>query len=84
MGVASIELSKRKLGYLEELYADYTDIDHLIAIRRDEIDHPWREQDTNTGGGHSSHVSRPQEEIIIKRENDIRLQWLLKMKVLTM
>ena len=80
MGVVSIELSKRKLGYLEELYADYTDIDHLIAIRRDEIDHPWREQDTNTGGGHSSHVSRPQEEIIIKRENDIRLQWLLKLQ----
>ncbi|WP_291472184.1 transcriptional regulator [Companilactobacillus sp.] len=76
-----MELSKRKLAYLEELYSDYTNINNLIATRVLELDHPWKQTDENIGGGRSSHISRPQEEIVIKRENDIRLQWLLKLQV---
>lgn len=80
MGVENIELSKRKLAYLEELYSDYTNIDNLIATRVLELDHPWKQHDDNVGGGRSSVISRPQEQIVLKHEDDLRLQWLLKLQ----
>lgn len=74
------ELSKKKLAALDELFEDYQTIGHDIAVTCIEIDHPWVPSDQNIGGGRSSIISRPQEQIVERREKNKRLQYLLDLK----
>lgn len=64
---------------MDDLFRDYQTIDRAIAIRRDEINHPWRELDSNIGGGRSSRIAKPQEDMIVKYDEDIRLQYLYQL-----
>lgn len=74
------ELSTRRLAALDELFEDYQTVDHDIRMREFELDYPIPERDDNIGGGRSSFISRPQERIAIKRDEDKRLQYLYKLK----
>lgn len=65
---------------MDDLLFDYQKIDHDIAVRLVELDHPWRDGDSNVGGGRSSIISKPQEEIVLRHEGDIRLQYLYRLK----
>lgn len=55
-------------------------MNHDIAVRLVELDHPWQETDTNIGGGRSSVISRPQEQLILRHEKDRSLKYLLSLK----
>jgi hypothetical protein len=74
------ELSKRKLASLDEDFQTYQHIKHDIAVRLVELDEPWRQSEENVGGGKSSFISRPQEEIVVRHDEDKSLQYLLNLE----
>lgn len=45
-----------------------------------ELDHPWKEPEDNVGGGRSSLITKPQEIIVVKRDEDKQLQRLLNLQ----
>ncbi|GKQ42928.1 hypothetical protein RD055328_08510 [Companilactobacillus sp. RD055328] len=75
-----IELTKGKLKYLEESYRDYVEIDYLIAHRILELDHPWKEPEDNIGGGRSSIITKLQEQIVVRHDEDKQLQRLINLQ----
>lgn len=74
------ELSKKKLAALDELFEDFQTVNHQIAEKTYEIDHPWTPSDQNIGGGRLSAISRPQEAILQRRESNKRLQYLISLR----
>lgn len=65
---------------IEETLRDYPKLDKYISERYKELRHPYRESDENIGGGKSSKISKPQEQMIITIEADKRLTMLEREK----
>lgn len=63
---------------IEEILRDYPNLDRYIAQRTEELRYPHREHDENVGGGKSSKISKPQEQMVITIEADKRLAMLEK------
>ena len=61
---------------IEEVLRDYPKLDKYISDRNKELRHPYREPDENIGGGKSSKISKPQEQMLITIEADKRLSML--------
>jgi len=74
------ELSKAALAWLDDEYMRYSKIDHDIAVRKLELEHPWKPHDDNIGGGRSSVISRPQEGIILKYDADKVISRLMQLQ----
>ena len=65
---------------VEAILRDYPDLPNYIKNRKQELMIPHREVDENVGGGKSSKVSRPQEQMIITIDADKRLKTLEREK----
>lgn len=61
---------------IEEILRDYPKMDRYIHDRREELMFPTKSEDENVGGGKSSKVSRPQEQMIITIDEDKELKAL--------
>ncbi|CAI2675310.1 hypothetical protein AKUG0406_PHAGE200210 (plasmid) [Apilactobacillus kunkeei] len=59
---------------------DYPKIDEYVEKRREEIEHPWIEQDENVGGGKSNKISNPIESMIITIDEDRIIRRLVEQK----
>ncbi|WP_334352197.1 transcriptional regulator [Companilactobacillus sp. HBUAS56257] len=65
---------------VEEILRDYPKMDKYINDRRQELMYPIKPDDENVGGGKSSKVSRPQEQMIITIDEDKELKALEREK----
>lgn len=65
---------------IEEILRDYPKMDKYINDRRQELMYPIKPDDENVGGGKSSKVSRPQEQMIITIDEDKELKALEREK----
>lgn len=65
---------------IEEILRDYPNLEKYIRDRRKELMYPIQDDDENVGGGKSSKVSRPQEQMIITIDEDLRLKALEREK----
>ena len=65
---------------IEEILHDYPNLEKYIRDRRKELMYPIQDDDENVGGGKSSKVSRPQEQMIITIDEDLRLKALEREK----
>ena len=61
---------------IEEILRDYPKMDRYIHDRREELMYPIQDDDENVGGGKSSKVSRPQEQLLITIDEDKQLKAL--------
>ncbi|TWW13159.1 hypothetical protein LABALGNA3A7_09650 [Dellaglioa algida] len=75
-----MELSSKTLAFLEEQCEVYRDIDRHLAIRHLELEHPWKESDINNGMSKSFGITKSQEELALKLDNDKRWKNLLHTK----
>ncbi|NVO88930.1 hypothetical protein HWN39_10615 [Lactobacillus rhamnosus] len=74
------ELSKDDLKTLDNEFQKYQHINHDTAVAILEIDNPWQPSDENIGGGRSTKISRPQQQMMEAREHSKRLQYLWELK----
>lgn len=74
------ELTKAALAWLDDEYMRYTKINHDIAVRKLEIEHPWKPNDDNIGGGRSSVITRPQESLVLKYDQDRVINRLIQLQ----
>ncbi|MDA5386966.1 hypothetical protein [Loigolactobacillus backii] len=74
------ELSKAALAWLDDEYMRYSRINHDIAVRKLEIEHPWKPHDDNIGGGRSSVITRPQESLVLKYDQDKVINRLIQLQ----
>nr|WP_241685253.1 hypothetical protein [Companilactobacillus metriopterae] len=74
------QLTKSRLLELEEDFKEYQQVNYNIAVRVVSLEHPWTESDSNTGGGSSGVIIKPQEILAIKKDEDKELQRLFKLK----
>ncbi|MDT6951846.1 transcriptional regulator [Companilactobacillus alimentarius] len=65
---------------VEAILRDYPDLETYIKNRKRELMIPHREIDENVGGGKSSKISKPQEQMIITIDADRRLKTLEREK----
>ena len=65
---------------VEAILRDYPDLETYIKNRKQELMIPHREIDDNVGGGKSSKISKPQEQMIITIDADKRLKVLEREK----
>lgn len=73
------ELSRAKKDSLDEELFEYNNIAYLIALRKTEIE-TQREHDENVGGGRSSRISKPVEDLVLKFSSDPRILILEKLR----
>ncbi|WP_245823086.1 hypothetical protein [Lactobacillus terrae] len=74
------QLTKSRLLELEEDFKEYQQVNYNIAVRVVSLEHPWTESDSNIGGGSSGIIIKPQEILVIKKDEDKELQRLFKLK----
>lgn len=67
-------------GIINQMLFDYPKIDEYVERRREEIEHPWIEQDENVGGGKSNKISNPIESMIITIDEDRIIRRLVEQK----
>lgn len=67
-------------GIIDKMLFDYPKIDEYVERRREEIEHPWIEQDENVGGGKSNKISNPIESMIITIDEDKIIRRLVEQK----
>lgn len=72
-------LSRATKDSLDEELFQYNRIAKEIAIRKVELE-TQREHDENIGGGRSSIISKPVENLVIKYENDARIKYLRELQ----
>ena len=65
---------------VEAILKDYPDLETYINNRKQELMIPHREIDDNVGGGKSSRISKPQEQMMITIDADRRLKSLEREK----
>jgi len=65
---------------IEEILHDYPNMDRYINERRKALMYPTKDDDENVGGGKSSKVSRPQEQMVITIDEDKQLKALEREK----
>ena len=65
---------------VEAVLRDYPDLETYIKNRKQELMIPHREIDENVGGGKSSKISKPQEQMMITIDADRRLKSLEREK----
>lgn len=65
---------------VEAILKDYPELSKYIKDRKQELMIPHREIDENVGGGKSSKISKPQEQMIITIDADKRLKVLEREK----
>lgn len=61
---------------IEEILRDYPNMDRYINERRQALMYPTQQTDDNVGGGKSSKISKPQEQMIITIDEDKQLKAL--------
>lgn len=61
---------------IEEILRDYPKMDKYINDRRQELMYPIKPDDENVGGGKSSKISKPQEQMLITIDEDKQLKAL--------
>lgn len=61
---------------IEEILRDYPKMDRYIHDRREELMFPIKSEDDNVGGGKSSKISKPQEQMLITIDEDKQLKAL--------
>lgn len=61
---------------IEEILRDYPKMDRYIHDRREELMFPTKSEDDNVGGGKSSKISKPQEQMLITIDEDKQLKAL--------
>jgi RinA family phage transcriptional activator len=69
-------LNKDDLRELDREFTKYQYIEDDKAVVWARIMHPWRPSDNNVGGGRSTGISKPEEEIAIKLDDDPQWQRL--------
>lgn len=65
---------------VEAILKDYPDLKKYIKDRKQELMIPHREVDENVGGGKSSKISKPQEQMMVTIDADKRLKVLEREK----
>jgi RinA family phage transcriptional activator len=67
---------------LDAILTNYRNLNRLLLNKRAAVMHPWRETDTNIGGGSSGRLSHPTETAAIKMAEDdegyIRLRKVIR------
>ena len=67
---------------LDAILTNYRNLNRLLLNKRAAVMHPWRETDTNIGGGSSGRLSHPTETVAIKLAEDdegyIRLRKVIR------
>ena len=61
---------------IEEILQDYPNLEKYIRDRREELMFPTKSEDDNVGGGKSSKISKPQEQMLITIDEDKQLKAL--------
>lgn len=74
------ELSKRRLGALDEMLEEYQSVDRELAKREFEIRYPWHESDENIGGGKSAMDADGAYRTLQAIESDPRMIYLRRLK----
>ena len=65
---------------IEEILRDYPKMDRYISERRQALMYPTQDTDENVGGGKSSKISKPQEQMVITIDEDKQLKALEREK----
>ena len=65
-------MERAKFNYLIQIIKDYPNVPKYLHEREDEILHPWRDTDSNIGGGRAT-PSNGQERLLVKLSDDRRL-----------
>lgn len=65
---------------IEDILRDYPEIDEHIKNKREELMYPISDEDDNIGGGKSSKISKPQEQLIIRIDEDEELTQLRRQR----
>lgn len=65
---------------VEAILKDYPDLEKYIKDRKQELMIPHREIDENVGGGKSSKISKPQEQMMVTIDADKRIKALEREK----
>ncbi|GEO64789.1 hypothetical protein [Companilactobacillus nantensis] len=65
---------------VEAILKDYPELEKYIKERKQELMIPHREIDENVGGGKSSKISKPQEQMMVTIDADKRLKVLEREK----
>ena len=67
---------------LDAILTNYRNLNRLLLNKRAAVMHPWRETDTNIGGGSSGRLSHPTETAALKMAEDdegyIRLRKVIR------
>ena len=83
-----VRLKKRSViniytdSQLDAILTNYRNLNRLLLNKRAAVMHPWRETDTNIGGGSSGRLSHPTETAALKMAEDdegyIRLRKVIR------
>ena len=74
------ELTRNQLARLDEMFEEYQDVDRELSKQEFEIRYPYREPDTNIGGGHGAVRNDGEQKLLEAIESNPRIIYLRQLK----
>ncbi|ANK59827.1 hypothetical protein [Loigolactobacillus backii] len=76
-------MKRSTFNYIADMLRDYPHIDEYIRDRREMLMYPYDEDhDENVGGGKGNKISKPQENFVVRLEDDKWLQNMLRQQAI--